>query len=180
METYKSNKGYILKVQYDECAGDGILGDTLGTIYHCHSRYNIGASDFESVNIRNWSELDIRELKKESIWLPIYMYDHSGICLNTTGFSCPWDSGQVGYIVVKKDKVRKEYGWKNITADRKKLIEGVLTGEIESLSAIYEGNVWYGEVFDSEGNSVDSIGGVIGDDYLVYFNDIFNQYGSFE
>ena len=25
--------------------------------------------------------------------LPLYLYDHSGITMNTTGFSCPWDSG---------------------------------------------------------------------------------------
>ena len=27
--------------------------------------------------------------------LPLYLYDHSGITMNTCGFSCPWDSGQV-------------------------------------------------------------------------------------
>lgn len=30
--------------------------------------------------------------------LPLYLYDHSGITMNTTGFSCPWDSGRVGFI----------------------------------------------------------------------------------
>ena len=30
--------------------------------------------------------------------LPLYLYDHSGITMNTCGFSCPWDSGQVGWI----------------------------------------------------------------------------------
>jgi hypothetical protein len=39
--------------------------------------------------------------------LPVYIYDHSGITLNTTGFSCPWDSGQVGWIVCDLDKARE-------------------------------------------------------------------------
>lgn len=41
---------------------------------------------------------------------PIYLYDHSGITINTTGFSCPWDSGQVGWIYVSYDNIQKEYG----------------------------------------------------------------------
>lgn len=30
--------------------------------------------------------------------LPVYMYEHGGATINTGGFSCPWDSGQIGYI----------------------------------------------------------------------------------
>ena len=30
------------------------------------------------------------------VFLPLYLFDHSGITMNTSGFSCPWDSGQVG------------------------------------------------------------------------------------
>ena len=28
--------------------------------------------------------------------LPLYLHDHSGLTMNTSGFHCPWDSGQVG------------------------------------------------------------------------------------
>jgi hypothetical protein len=34
---------------------------------------------------------------------PLYMYDHSGIALSTTPFSCPWDSGQLGIAYLPKD-----------------------------------------------------------------------------
>ena len=44
---------------------------------------------------------------------PIFMYDHSGITINTTGFSCPWDSGQVGWIYMPYDAIQKEYGLVN-------------------------------------------------------------------
>ncbi|MPS92925.1 hypothetical protein [Comamonas sp.] len=29
---------------------------------------------------------------------PLYKYEHSGIVYSTSPFSCPWDSGQIGYI----------------------------------------------------------------------------------
>jgi len=60
---------------------------------------------------------------KTHIILPLYLYDHSGITMNTTGFSCGWDSGQVGYIVMSYEKIRKEYNWKNITKKRRTQIE---------------------------------------------------------
>lgn len=47
-------------------------------------------------------EVDERLMKvisQKFLMLPLYLYDHSGITMNTTGFSCPWDSGQVGWIL---------------------------------------------------------------------------------
>lgn len=29
---------------------------------------------------------------------PLYKYEHSGVVYSTSPFSCPWDSGQIGYI----------------------------------------------------------------------------------
>ena len=46
---------------------------------------------------------------RDVIYLPLYLYDHSGITMNTTGFSCRWDSGQVGFIFVTAADVFKEY-----------------------------------------------------------------------
>lgn len=36
------------------------------------------------------------------VFLPLYLYDHSGITMNTVGFGCKWDSGQAGYIYTDK------------------------------------------------------------------------------
>lgn len=44
------------------------------------------------------------------IYLPLYLYDHSGITMNTSGFSCKWDSGQVGYIYTDKNTILKTVG----------------------------------------------------------------------
>ena len=42
--------------------------------------------------------------------LPLYLYDHSGITISTRPFSCPWDSGQVGWIYASKDTFREMTG----------------------------------------------------------------------
>lgn len=43
--------------------------------------------------------------------LPLYLYDHSGLTMNTCGFSCPWDSGQVGWIYCSHKKMEEETGY---------------------------------------------------------------------
>jgi hypothetical protein len=42
--------------------------------------------------------------------LPLYLYDHSGITMNTSGFSCGWDSGQVGFIYCSLEDAQKAFG----------------------------------------------------------------------
>jgi len=76
------------------------------------------------------------------VMLPLYLYDHSGITMRTTGFSCPWDSGQVGFIYVTKEKLRQEYSVKRVTGATIKRAEGVLKGEVETYDDYLTGNVW--------------------------------------
>lgn len=46
-------------------------------------------------------------VKENLVILPLYLYDHSGITMNTTGFSCRWDSGQVGVIYCTREQADK-------------------------------------------------------------------------
>ena len=61
----------------------------------------------EEVTEKQWAEV-----KKNYVILPVYMYDHSGVTINTGGFSCGWDSGQVGWIYCEKKKLLEETGYK--------------------------------------------------------------------
>jgi hypothetical protein len=49
-------------------------------------------------------------LDEHYVILPLYLYDHGGITMSTGSFGDPWDSGQVGFIYVSKEKARKEFG----------------------------------------------------------------------
>ena len=87
--------------------------DNLGTMLCYHGRYTLGDADpvYKSDDQNGWDELEEKLIKEQHavVVLPLYLYDHSGITMNTGGFSCSWDSGQVGFIYVTREKVLKEY-----------------------------------------------------------------------
>ena len=54
----------------------------------------------------------MKVISQKFFMLPLYLYYHSGITMNTTGFSCPRDSGQVGWIYASKEDTLREFGGK--------------------------------------------------------------------
>lgn len=118
-------------------------------------------------------------LNRHIIMLPLHLYDHGGITMRTTGFHCPWDSGQVGFIYVSRAKVRQEFGWKRITKAREQQINDYLKGEVETYDQYLRGEV-YGfiveqrpEVYDEDGDLVD-----VGDDELwAHVDSCYGFYG---
>jgi hypothetical protein len=119
---------------------------------------------------RRWYQNYIDDnFSKHYIWQNLYLYDHSGISMSVGKFSCPWDSGQVGFIAVAKEKVRAEYDWKRITQKRLEKIQGYLKGEVEFYSSYLEGDVWGFQIYvhdlgedPTEGEEVDSCWGFYG------------------
>ena len=100
------------------------------------------------------------------IVLKLYLYDHSGISLSTSPFSCPWDSSQVGYIYVSKETAYKEYGIKRITKEWKDKILLYLEGEVETFNQYLNNDVYGFTIEDEDGNVIDSCGGFYGDDFV--------------
>ena len=96
--------------------------------------------------------------------LDLYLYDHSGITINTTGFTCPWDSGQVGFIYVTKADVRKEWGVQRISSKLREQVFNSLRSEVEIYDQYLTGDVWYFSIEDENGGWVDSCGGFYGYD----------------
>lgn len=103
--------------------------------------------------------------------LPLYLYDHSGITMSTTGFSCPWDSGQVGYIYATPEMIRKEYGCKRITKQVRDKVRRLLKAEVEEYDQYLTGDVWGYVVTmeDEDGKEVDedSCWGFFGYNYCL-------------
>ncbi len=153
--------------------------DNLGTIAYKHSRYTLGEVEIndpidwleDMLGITNkWEYTNDRlnELEerfyKEYIALPLYLYDHSGITISTGAFSCPWDSGKVGYIYMSKDKAYQEFGYKAITQKRREKLLQYLEGEVKTFDDYITGNV-YGFVIEKDGEVVDSCSGFYGTDW---------------
>lgn len=124
----------------------------------CHyGRYLLGdkkvSDEFPSENFAGWGEME-EAIKNEYNPLaiePLYLYDHSGITISTSPFSCPWDSGRVGFVLVP-DSARKDY-WNNDSkeppteAGLKAWAERLIEGDVEVYDQYLRGDV-YGFVVD--------------------------------
>lgn len=174
MEIYETipYKGYNINIHFDTCASNPFEEfDQLGVLYqnrrdsHSNGKQLRKLKEFDDGN----GYIDWKRLKRDYIWLRVYSYEHSGICLKTSRngnpFSCPWDSGFYGIIARRKDEIRNEYGWKLINNARRKLIETYFENEIELYSEYLEGNVFGYTVTDDEDNELDSCWGFYGMDH---------------
>jgi len=81
-------------------------------------------------------------IDKHTVMLPLYIYDHSGITMNTSGYSCPWDSGQVGYIYATRETILKEFSAKKLTAKLRRQVEDILRSEVKTYAQYLEGDVY--------------------------------------
>ncbi len=152
------HKNNTINIVYDESPECPREWDTLGTMICFHKRYTLGDKhNFKSGDYNSWEEMEKVIAKQfNAVVLPIYLYDHSGITINTTGFNCKWDSGQIGFIAISKEKVRTEFGWKNITKSRKKQLIKSLESEVETYDSYLRGEVFGFEVKDNNGEIIDS------------------------
>ena len=93
----------------------------LGTMVCYHRRHMLGdAHGFVSMADAARAER-LREVDGEvALVLPLYLYDHSELTMATKPFSCPFDSGKVGFIYATYNAIRKAYGKQRLS---KKLIE---------------------------------------------------------
>ena len=146
----KMYKGHKIEIKYDENPESPREWDNICIFHITHSRYSFGDKNY---NDRKSIDNAFHEAKRNGdIVLPLYMYEHSGITISLSPFSCPWDSGQVGFVQVPRNKIIEEFGKKIFT---KKLKEKALEWakiETETLDSYIRGDV-YGYVIDEDGDS---------------------------
>lgn len=83
-----------------------------------------------------------KAIDKYYIILPLYLYDHSGITISTGPFSCPWDSGQIGYIYISIENILKEFNRKKMSKKLKQKAIDLLRGEVNAYDDYLTGNVY--------------------------------------
>lgn len=134
----------------------------LGKLIGWHRKYDVCDVKAENTEMyTSWKEWADNELPKNIVALPVYMYDHGGITLSTGAFNCQWDSGQLGFIYVKKEDLRKEYEVKRVSQKLVEDVERVLEREIE-LYSVYLSETSYGIEFKENGWLVESSWGYYG------------------
>lgn len=172
VETIKLNNGQVLKIYQDSYAeSPRTAWDNMGKMICFHRNYilgdkhNLKTEDFESFDEIIESVLD------NGIYLPLYLYDHGGITMSYKPFGCRWDSGQVGFIYMTAQDIKKEYG-SDTPENRLKAME-CLKGEVGTYDQYLTGEVYGFELVEIEkcnlGHNheieVDSCWGFYGSDY---------------
>jgi len=132
-----------------------IENHNLGKMWCWHRRYELGDADrskYDTDNFSGWSEMKaaiMKDIKPIAI-LPLYLYDHSGITMSTRPFSCPWDSGQVGFIFFTRENL-KDLGYKVACKSAVEKAIACLEAEVRDYDAYLCGEV---EEYEYEENHV--------------------------
>ena len=130
--------------------------DNMGTM-SCrkHRRYTFGDEQFDG-SIEDF----VAKLPKNSVVIPLYMYDHGNVTVATTPFSCPFDSARLGVIWVSPKDVRANCGSK---ADAMERARNVLEAEVREYNHYVSGEV-YGLKIESPGEDPETTYGYYGAD----------------
>lgn len=131
---------YLIEIFQDQSPESPRTWDTLGTMVCQHRRYNLGDKhDYDLRECNSWFDVQ-KELGYPPIILNLYLYDHSGITISTKPFSCPWDSGQVGFIFATEETLIKEYG--RVDEEIIKKAKSVLETEVETYDQYLRGDIY--------------------------------------
>lgn len=109
-DQYNLNDNHVLFVEMDESPINPREDCNLGKMICFHKRYDLGDDhDLKTEYFESWDELKKFILGSEDVACikPLYLYDHSGITISTTPFSCRWDSGQIGFIYCTKEDLSR-------------------------------------------------------------------------
>jgi hypothetical protein len=169
---------YLIEIFPDNNPDSPRNWDNLGIMVCHHSRYDLGDKHgYDHKDYSGWKEMEKAIVKENNVGviLPLYLYDHSGITISTTPFSCGWDSGRIGFIYVSKEDVLKEFGGKIVTKKLKEKAEGILKGEVETYDQYLRGDIYGYKISKvstcEQGNEhkeeIDSCWGFYGEDYCM-------------
>lgn len=158
-----------ITIHYDTDSESPRKWENMGVMVAFHKRYNLGddGHGFNSADYNSWDELEnaiLKKFGKNSVILPVYMMDHSGLSVSTVPYSCPWDSGQIGFIVAEASRIRECYCVKRVTKDVRERAARSLKAEVEVYSNFISGNVYGMEMDLEDGSETESVYGFYGND----------------
>lgn len=146
-------KGHTITIDYDPDPLDPRRDYDNLTEFHClSSRYYLGEHQHRSA-----ADLDdvVREAKKQGdMVLRLYAYVHSGTYLSLEPFygklpqgHAEFDSGCCGVVIVRREKMLKEFGRKRWTAALRRRAYEIAQSDVEVFTSYLNGSV-YGYVVD--------------------------------
>jgi hypothetical protein len=142
---------YLIQVVPDESAIDPRDWDNLSTMVCFHRRYDLGDKhNYDHNDYSGWEEMKSAIIKNEKpvVILPLYLYDHSGITISTSPFSCRWDSGQIGFVFVTREKAVTEFQTNKMTKKVKEDCLRILESEVKTYDQYLVGDVYGYKVYE--------------------------------
>ena len=152
--------GLTVNIYLDEDAESPRTWDNLGKLLifgrYGYQEVNELDRQYRTADYSGWSEFSeaiVADFPGAEI-LPVFRYEHGIVLYRTTGFSCPWDSCQVGFIVCPREDIVKEYSLKRVTEKTRGKVRQVLVAEVAAYSQWAYGDVYGFIITDSTGNSI--------------------------
>ena len=149
---------------YDTCAENPReFCEHITTMVCFHRGYKLG--DKHNFTVESFQEF-LKENKEKIVAKYLYLYDHSGLTISTSPFSCPWDSGVVGVVYIEKEQLKKEYGKKVFTKKLQEIANNIIDSEVEEYDNYLTGQV-FGIIITNmdTGEETESTWGFYGYDY---------------
>ncbi len=149
-KTIPLDNGVRIEIVLDENPMNPREWDNLGKILY--------KSDREVLGDENTTDDHITKAynDKENLAFKVYAMIHSGIGLRLYPYECQWDSGCSGIIYATKEKIRSEYGVKNITRKIREKVRENFAAELETFQAYLNGFVYGYVILDADDNHLDS------------------------
>lgn len=152
--------GYTLEVGIDDCPRNPREDDGNLCLLCCaHQKHNLGDVQVKNFNdFTSWDEW-LNDFKDHNnVWyaFPLYMIDHSSITLSLNKFSCPWDSGQLGYAIVTQEII--DSGCFQDPSDETAVRKAV-EKEIEAYNSYVNGAVYQFTITNLNGDVMEACGG---------------------
>jgi len=159
-----SYKNFNIDIYNDSNPENPRNWESLSKMIFFHKKYILGDKhEYKTNDYSGWDELEkgIKSKEDIAIILPVYMYDHSGLTISTKPFSCPYDSGQIGYIIVTKSSIRRWFDVKKITKAILEKAQKNLEIDIKTYDSYLRGDV-FGYVIKEGEEEIDSCWGYFG------------------
>ena len=154
-------KNHTIEIFPDETNFSPRENDNICKFHIAHKRYSFG--DVNHNDLESILEAEQEAISNKDIILPLYMYDHSGITISLSPFSCPWDSGQVGIVIISRKKMIEEFSSKIFYKKLKQRAVEIAEAEVKEMDQYLTGEV-YGYVID---DNKESCWGYYGQEYCV-------------
>lgn len=167
---------YEIKFEQDNYPESPREWSNLGSFYTTkNNRYIKREIEIEDFEFGSDAGSDIERLSKLGyIAIPVSIYDHSGWTV-FTGVANGWDSGCIGFYVVSREKIRKDFECKRISKKLLTRVKNIMESEIKEFDRYVQGEVWGFEI-TKDGEFFDSCWGFYEQDKFEDFRDNMMSY----